>query len=88
MQLFSGFVLRQSRMYQSSCGTAARKDYVHKCILIKLHNSCIKVYLWTRFFVAAVPQLLLYMRLCRMKTHLCGSAAKQNRKKMHFDTTL
>ena len=29
-----------------------------------------------RSFVAAVPQLLLCMRLCRIKTHLCGSAAK------------
>ena len=33
------------------------------------------------FFVAAVPQLLLYMRLCRTRIQLCGSASKQRQNK-------
>jgi hypothetical protein len=59
------------------CGCAAN-TFVHaiepqdedtkKCILKRIY-VCI-------FFVAAVPQLLLNMQLCRIETHVCGPAAK------------
>lgn len=35
------------------------------------------MYFCAHFFVVAVPQLLLYTRLCRTKRHLSGSAAEQ-----------
>lgn len=60
-------------------------------IIVKNVNSlrislfiCIALHLWLRFL----------LRLCRdcicekLKLHLCGYAAKQDRKKTHLDTTL
>lgn len=56
--------------------------------LIWVVSKCIFMY----YFVAIVSQLLLYMWLCRMKTHLCHLktffAQNKERKKMHFDTSL
>jgi hypothetical protein len=54
------------------------------------------VYLCVHLFVAAVPQLCLYMRLCHIKTHLCRltkpncAAPPQDRDRgnMDFDTSL
>jgi hypothetical protein len=54
------------------------------------------VHLCEHFFVAAVPQLFFYMRLCRMKNIFAAAhnhifaALPQNkdRIKMHFDATL
>jgi hypothetical protein len=76
-------VLYQSALFDNA--TLMRLDYV------ELYQS---VSLCT-FFVAAVPQLSLYMRLCRIK-YLCGltkpifAALPQNkdRRKMQFDTSL